>query len=75
METVSENNKIRKTGLKGRHITWVWHRRGSNSPESLCEFASFAPVRAAVEVPPAPSPCSIGCNRANERAGIDKKNK
>ena len=25
--------------------TWVWRKRGSGSPESLCEFASFAPVR------------------------------
>ena len=29
-------------------LTWVWRKRGSDSPESLCEFASFAPVRAAV---------------------------
>ena len=43
--------------MKKRHITWVWRKRGSNSPESLCKFASFAPVRAAVEAPPAPSPC------------------
>jgi hypothetical protein len=33
----------------------VWRKRGSNSPESLCKFSSFAPVRAAVEAPPAPS--------------------
>ena len=36
-------------------LTWGWRKRGSNSPESLCKFASFAPVRAAVEAPPAPS--------------------
>jgi len=33
----------------------VWRKRGSNSPESLCEFGSFVPVRTAVEAPPAPS--------------------
>ena len=33
----------------------VWRKRGSNSPESLCKFASFAPVRAAVEAAAAPS--------------------
>ena len=33
----------------------VWRKRGSGSPESLCEFGSFAPVRTAVEAPPAPS--------------------
>jgi hypothetical protein len=32
-----------------------WRKRGSNSPESLCGFSSFSPVRAAVEAPPAPS--------------------
>ena len=32
---------------------------GSSSPESLCEFASFAPVQASVKAPPAPSPCSL----------------
>jgi len=42
-----------------QQLTWVWRKRGSGSPESLCEFASFAPVRAAVEAPPAPSPCSL----------------
>ena len=26
----------------------VWRKRGSVSPESLCEFGSFAPVRTAV---------------------------
>ena len=41
----------------GRRLTWAWRKRGSNSPESLCKFASFALVRAAVEAPPAPSPC------------------
>ena len=30
----------------------VWRKRGRGSPESLCKFASFAPVRAAVEAPP-----------------------
>ena len=39
-----------------QHVTWVWRKRGSGSPESLCEFASFAPVRAAVEAPPAAKP-------------------
>ncbi|MCL1969723.1 MAG: hypothetical protein FWF65_09295 [Bacteroidetes bacterium] len=33
----------------------VWRKRGSGSPESLCEFGSFAPVQTAVEAPPAPS--------------------
>ena len=33
----------------------VWRKRGSCSPESLCRFGSFAPVRTAVKAPPAPS--------------------
>ena len=33
----------------------VWRKRGSGSPESLCEFGSLSPVRTAVEAPPAPS--------------------
>ena len=33
----------------------VWRKRGSGSPESLCEFGSFAPVQTAVEAPPASS--------------------
>jgi hypothetical protein len=37
-----------KTKMHER-LTWVWRKRGSGSPESLCEFASFAPVRAAVK--------------------------
>gem|GEM_PF-5144785 len=45
--------------LQCQRLTWVWRKRGSGSPESLCKFASFAPVRAAVEAPPAPSPCSL----------------
>jgi len=42
--------------------TWVWRKRGSGSPESLCKFASFAPVRAAVEAPPAQSPGALGAS-------------
>ena len=53
--------------MKKRHITWVWRKRGSNSPESLCEFASFAPVRAAVEAPPSPSPCSLAARLGQKR--------
>ena len=45
----------------------VWRKRGSNSPESLCEFASFAPVRAAVEAPPAPSRHHVVGNVARTR--------
>ena len=33
----------------------VWRKRGGGSPESLCGFGSFAPVRAAVKAPPSPS--------------------
>jgi hypothetical protein len=33
----------------------VWRKRGRGSPESLCGFASFAPVRTVVKPPPAPS--------------------
>jgi hypothetical protein len=33
----------------------VWRKRGSVSPESLCKFGSFVPVRTAVKAPPAPS--------------------
>ena len=33
----------------------VWRKRGGDSPESLCGFGSFVPVRTAVEAPPAPS--------------------
>ena len=33
----------------------VWRKRGSGSPESLCEFGSFVPVRALVKAPPSPS--------------------
>jgi len=55
-------------------LTWVWRKRGSNSPESMCRFASFAPVRAAVEAPPAPSPCSLAAISADtvreKRKGI-----
>ena len=43
----------------GDRLTWVWRKRGSNSPESLCKFASFAPVRAAVKAPPSSNPCSL----------------
>jgi len=45
--------------VKALPTTWVWRKRGSNSPESLCRFSSYTPVRAAVEAPPAPSPCSL----------------
>jgi len=53
-------------------LTWVWRKRGSNSPESLCEFASFAPVRVAVEAPPAPSPCSLPASVGTVQWGKDK---
>ena len=37
-------------------IQWaVWRKRGIGSPENLFKFASFAPVRAVVEAPPASS--------------------
>ena len=39
----------------------VWRKRGSGSPESLCEFSSFAPVRTVVEAPPAPSRWDVAC--------------
>ena len=41
----------------------VWRKRGSGSPESLCGFGSFAPVRAAVKAPPAPSRRDVICKR------------
>jgi hypothetical protein len=47
----------------------VWHKRGSGSPESLCGFASFAPVRAAVEAPPAPSRNHVGRKRTKMCGG------
>ena len=41
----------------------VWRKRGSGSPESLCKFGSFAPVRAAVKALPAPSRWDVGRKR------------
>ena len=41
----------------------VWRKRGSGSPESLCEFGSLSPVRTAVEAPPAPSRWDVRCKR------------
>jgi len=58
-----------KLHIKGDRLTWVWRKRGSGSPESLCEFASYAPVRAAVEAPPAPSPCSLSASGGQCTAG------
>ena len=42
----------------------VWRKRGSGSPESLCEFGSLSPVRALVEAPPAPSRWDVSRKRA-----------
>ena len=41
----------------------VWRKRGSNSPESLCEFGSLSPVRTAVEATPSPSRWDVTCKR------------
>jgi hypothetical protein len=50
----------------------VWRKRGRGSPESLCGFGSFAPVRAAVEAPPAPSRRDVTCNPGEaDREAID----
>ena len=38
----------------------AWRKRGSGSPESLCEFESFALVQTAVNPPPAPSRWDVG---------------
>jgi hypothetical protein len=51
----------------------VWRKRGSNSPESLCEFASFAPVRAAVEAPPAPSRHHVRGNAGTAQCHLEAK--
>ena len=56
---------------KGLHLTWVWRKRGSGSPESLCKFASFAPVRAAVEAPPAPSPGTLSTSFVDKNLIFD----
>ena len=45
----------------------VWRKRGSGSPESLCKFANFAPVRTAVEAPPAPSRWNVVCHMGTVR--------
>ena len=68
---ISEKSVNRKVVVRHNHLqpTWVWRQRGSNSPESLCEFVSFAPVRAAVEAPPAPSPCSLGASGGRHSGG------
>ena len=47
----------------GERLTWVWRKRGSGSPESLCEFGGLSPVRTAVEAPPAPSRWDVTCKR------------
>ena len=52
----------------------AWSKRGSNSPKSLCQFSSFAPVRAAVEAPPAPSRHHVVGN-AGKRSAIWKRKK
>ena len=50
-------------------MTWSNHRiRGSGSPESLCEFGSFVPVRALVEAPPAPSRWDVKRKLGTKRA-------
>ena len=55
----------------------VWRKRGSGSPESLCEFGSFSPVRTAVEAPLAPSRWERytqknPCQSANKFFNIEK---
>jgi hypothetical protein len=37
------------------NVVAAWRRRGCGSPESLCGFSTFAPVRTAVKPPPSPS--------------------
>ena len=49
VELIKMNNKMHE------RLTWVWRKRGSTSPESLCKFASFAPVRTVVEAATSPS--------------------
>jgi hypothetical protein len=50
----------------------VWRKRGSGSPESLCKFGSFAPVRAAVKA--ATSQSRVGVIVNSERT-VSKKQK
>jgi hypothetical protein len=37
----------------------VWRKRGVCSPKSLCEFASFSPVRALEKAPPVAKPPDV----------------
>ena len=50
----------------------VWRKRGSGSPESLCEFGSFVPVQTAVKAPPSPSRWDV-IGKSGKRSAIWKR--
>ena len=51
-----ENVRFKNVATKDLVRLAVWRKRGSVSPESLCEFASFVLVRALVKAPPVAKP-------------------
>jgi hypothetical protein len=60
--------KIKDNKLNACAQQAVWRKRGRGSPESLCGFGSFEPVRAVVNPPPAPSRQNVVRNR-RQRSG------
>ena len=76
MITNNIDNFIIQREDKLKHCTQraVWRKRGSGSPERLCEFGSLSPVRASVKAPPAPSRWDVVCN-AGKRSAIGKRKK